>query len=125
MAESSVALSDGSILIGTRDTMLALYKDSKIFSFGSVTTAGGIHSMDITPDGVVYGVLGRDLGVGMLFSFTKEYGINLLGLLPEVVAESGRNAAIYRPSTLSVSPSGKYLAVGGSDEMGGVVVITL
>ena len=34
-----------------------------------------------------------------------------------------RNVAPFRP--LAVSPDGRYLAVGGEDEMGGVTVITL
>ena len=63
--------------------------------------------------------------VGQIFSYTEENGIELLGLVPEVTAQNGRNAAIYRPSTLAISGDGKYLAIGGADEMGGIVILTL
>ena len=40
-------------------------------------------------------------------------------------AENGRNVAMFRPTTLALSPDGKFLAVGGTDELAGVVVMKL
>lgn len=124
-AAAAVTLPSGAVLVGTADTMLARIEDGRVFSLGAVTTAGGVHAMDITPDGTVYGVAGHPLGVGQLFRYTEAKGVELLGLLPECFAEGGRNVALFRPTTLSISPDGKYMAVGGEDEMGGVTVITL
>lgn len=121
----SIALKDGSVLVGTHDTMLARIENKHVFSLGQVCTAGGVHSLDATKDGRIYGVAGHKLGVGQLFTYTIEDGVKLLGLIPEAPAENGRNVAIYRPVTLAISPDGRYLAVGGSDEIGGVVVLTL
>jgi WD40 repeat protein len=122
-AESSVRLSDSRILVGTRDSMLALIDGDKVFSLGCVSAPGGIHSLDVTPNGTVYGIASHKLGVGQLFKFTVDGGVELIGLVPEALADSGRNVSIYRPTTLSISPDGKYLAIGGADEVGGVVII--
>lgn len=124
-AEASVALPDGSILAGTHDTMLAKITNGKVFNLGQVCSAGGIHQLDVAPDGTVWGIAGHKEGTGQLFTYDEEGGINLLGKIPEAFAENGRNVALFRPTTLAISPDGKYLAVGGEDEMGGIVVLTL
>lgn len=125
VAESSVKLQDGRILVGTRDSMLAILDGEKVFSLGCVSAPGGIHSLDITKGGTVYGIASHKLGVGQLFKFTPECGIEQLGLVPEALADNGRNVSIYRPTTLSVSPDGKHLAIGGADEAGGIVIIPI
>jgi hypothetical protein len=124
-ATAAVLLPSGAMLVGTADSMLALVKDGKVFSLGAVTACGGIHAMDITPNGTVYGVAGHPLGVGQMFRYTEDEGLELLGLVPECFAEGGRNVALFRPTTLKISPSGRYMAIGGEDELGGVTLITL
>jgi hypothetical protein len=124
-AESSVRLKSGKILVGTCDSMLAIVSEKQVFSLGCVSAPGGIHALDITPDGTVYGVAGHRLGVGQLFKFTEKTGLELVGLVPEAFADNGRNVSIYHPTTLKISPDGKHLAIGGADEMGGVVILPL
>ena len=124
-AESSVTLPNGAVVAGTHDTMLAYIKDGKVYSLGQVCSAGGVHSLDVAPDGTVWGVAGHDLGVGQIFTFRPEEGVKLMGLVPEAFAENGRNVAIYRPKTVAVSPGGNYVAIGGADEISGVVVLKI
>ena len=122
-AEASVALPDGSIVVGTKDTILARIDGEHVFGLGQVCTAGGVHSLACDATGRVWGVAGHDRGVGQIFTYTVTDGVQLLGICPEVKAESGRNVSIYRPVTLALSPNGRYLAIGGADELGGVVVL--
>lgn len=124
-AASGIKLADGSILVGTKDTMLAVINGDKVFSLGQVCSAGAVHSLDIAPDGKIYGVAGHPLGVGQLFTYSHDEGLRLLGLLPEAPAKGGRQVALYQPTTLAISPDGKYLAVGGDDEIGGVIILAL
>jgi hypothetical protein len=70
----------------------------------------------------VWGVSGHDQGVGMVFNWTDKGGVNVLGLTPDVKAENGRNVHIYTPTVVAVSPDGRYVAVGGADELAGAVV---
>ncbi len=125
VAESSVQLADGSIVVGTEDTMLAHIHGDKVFSLGQVCTAGGIHELDVAPDGKVWGIAGHAEGTGQLFTYDQESGVTLLGKIPFAFAENGRNVAMFRPTTLALSPDGKFLAVGGTDELAGVVVMKL
>ena len=122
---ASIKLPDESLLVGTKDTMLAKLCNGHVYSLGQVCSAGAVHALDLAPNGTVWGVAGHPQGVGQLFTYTEENGLTLLGLLPEAFAENGRNVAIYRPTTLAISPDGTYLAVGGADEISGVVLLTL
>lgn len=124
-AESSVELADGSILVGTGDTMLAVVRNGRVFSLGQVCSAGGVHSLTALPDGTAYGVAGHSLGTGQIFKYSPEGGVTSMGMVPEVFSECGRCVGIYRPAAIAVSPNGKYLAIGGADEMSGVVVLEL
>lgn len=123
-AESSITLADGRVLIGTRDGMLALIDGERVFSLGQITTAGGVHSLSRSTDGRVWGVAGHAEGCGTIFTYSDECGITLLGITPEAFAENRRNVCIYRPTVISVSPDGHYVAVAGDDEIGGAVIFT-
>ena len=119
VAEASVK-SGECVYVGTRDTVLARIKDGRVFSFGQVISAGGIHSLDAAPDGAVY-----NEGCGTIFRCTEEGGLELLGIIPEAFSENGRNVCIYRPTVIAVSPDGRHIAVGGADEIGGAVILKI
>lgn len=124
--ESWARLSDGSWLIGTHDDMVAHVSGGSVRNEGALSTSGGVHALVAAPDGkTVYGVAGHDRGCGIIFRWTRETGVEQLGLVPEAKAENGRSVAIYRPTAIAVSPSGRYLAVGGADEVSGVAVLEL
>jgi len=124
-AESSVKMPDGCIFVGTKDTMTCLVDGEKVFGLGQVCSGGGVHSLDCTADGKVWGVAGHAEACGQVFTYSKEEGLILRGIVPEVYASCGRNVTCYRPTTLALSPSGRYLAIGGADELGGVVVLDI
>lgn len=122
-AEASVKLPDGRIFVGTKDGMLAVINcDGSVLSLGGLQTGGGVHSLDVAPNGTVWGVSGHDQGIGMVFNWTDKGGVNVLGLTPDVKAENGRNVHIYTPLVIAVSPDGRHVAVGGADELAGAVV---
>jgi len=126
VAESSVALADGSIVVGTKDMMLCRIKDNHVFGLGAVTTSGGVHCLSVTPDGMtVYGVAGYELGRGDIFRYNEKDGLHWLGAVPITPSPTGRQLVSFRPWVCEVSPDGKYLAIGALDEMSGVVVFTL
>ena len=83
-----------------------------------------MHSLSRSPDGKVWGVAGHAEGCGTIFTYSDECGITLLGITPEAFAENRRNVCIYRPTVISVSPDGHYVAVAGDDEIGGAVIFT-
>ena len=124
--ESWARLADGTWLVGTHDDMVAHVSGKTVRSEGALATSGGVHALVAAPDGkTVYGVAGHDRGCGIIFRWTRETGVEQLGILPEAKADNGRNVAIYRPTTIAISPSGRHLAVGGADEVAGVAVLTL
>ncbi|MBQ3529161.1 MAG: hypothetical protein IJA47_01560 [Oscillospiraceae bacterium] len=125
-AESSVKMPDGSIFVGTKDTMVCLIKGDKVFGLGQVCSGGGVHSLDCTADGKVWGVAGHAEACGQVFSYSKDEGLVLRGIVPEVrMPNYGRIVTCYRPTTLALSPNGRYLAIGAADELGGVVVLDI
>ena len=123
---SWAALADGGFLVGTGDDTLAYVKDGKVRSEGALSTSGPVHALAAAPDGkTVYGVAGHDRGCGIIFRWTKDGGTEQMGLVPETKAANGRNVCIYRPKCIAVSPCGRFLAVGGDDEVAGVSVLVL
>ena len=124
-AEASVKMPDGSIFVGTQDTMVCLVDGEKVFGLGQVCSGGGVHSLDCTADGKVWGVAGHAEACGQVFTYSKEEGLILRGIVPEAFSPCGRNVTCYRPTTVALSPNGRYLAIGGADELGGVIVLDI
>ena len=129
-ASAAAILADGSMLAGTHDGMLAhvsrtalKLQGGDVRNEGGVMTGGPVHRLALSPDGeTVWGVSGHDQGLGSVFMWSRRDGLRLLGLPPDVAADSGRNVHVYKTTTIAVSPDGAYVAVGGTDELGGVVV---
>ena len=123
-ANASVKMNDCSVIVGTKDLMLAKIKDNKVKSLGAVTPCGSVNSLVACGD-TVYGVAGYPKGPANMFRYDDENGIEQLGYVPTAFAKNGRKVNIFNATTLSLSPDNKYLAVGGADELSGVIVIKL
>lgn len=124
--EASVTLGDGSSIVGTKDMMLAHVIGTKVKSLGAVTPCGPVRSLAVTPDGsTVYGIAGYEKGATNLFRYDEENGIIQLGYVPTAFAGNGRNVCIFNATTIAMSPDGKHLAIGGADELSGVIILSL
>ncbi len=123
-ANASVKMDDDSVVVGTKDMMLAKIKDGKVKSLGAVTTCGGVNSLVCTGD-TVYGVAGYEKGACNMFKYDDENGVEQLGYVPKVFAKNGRNVCIFNATTMEISPDKTRIAIGGADELSGVIVIKL
>ena len=90
-------------------------KDLFVLVRTSNPSSSELQMLDLADGKKVYGVAGYPRGIGNWFSYDNENGVELLGYIPDVFAENGRNVCILHPTTIAISPSGKYIAVGGSD----------
>ena len=123
-ANASVKMDDGSIIVGTKDMMLAKIKEGKVKSLGAVTPCGSVNSL-VRAGKYVYGVAGYEKGACNMFRYDDECGIEQLGYVPKAFAPNGRNVCIFNATTMEISPDGNYLAIGGVDELSGVIVLKL
>jgi len=123
-ANASECLSDGSVIVGTKDIMLAKIKDGKVTNLGMATTCGSVNSL-VNVNDIIYGVAGYPKGACNLFKYDGENGIQQLGYVPTAFADNGRKVCIFNATTLAVSPDKTQIAIGGADELSGVIIITL
>jgi sugar lactone lactonase YvrE len=122
-ATAAVKMGDGSTLIGTSDAMLALYKDGKVFSLGAAAPYGPIHAMATAADGRrVYGVASYPKDLGSIFSFDAEEGLKWLGRLSMYTVQGDGFADSTEPTTVAVSPDGRFVAFGVIDRLGVVYI---
>jgi len=124
IVNASVKTDDGSIYVGTKDMMLAKINNGKVKSLGAVTTCGSINSL-VAVGNTVYGIAGYPKGGCNMFKYDDENGVEQLGYVPTAFAQNGRNVCIFNATTMELSPDKKYLAIGGADELSGVVIIKL
>ncbi len=120
VATASAALYDGSVLVGTKDGMLAIVKNGKVFSLGAVCNDGAVHAMAATPDGKrIFGVAGDPDSLGVVFSYDVECGVNIGGCVYFFNGDSRERTGVScEPCCVAVSPNGKRLAIGVRDQLG-------
>ena len=104
--------------------MLEKINNGKVKSLGAVTTCGSINSL-VAVGNTVYGIAGYPKGGCNMFKYDDENGVEQLGYVPTAFAQNGRNVCIFNATTMELSPDKKYLAIGGADELSGVVIIKL
>ena len=123
-ANASVKMEDGSVIVGTKDMMLAKIKDGKVKNLGAVTTCGSVNSLVCTGD-TVYGIAGYEKGAANMFKYDDENGVEQLGYVPTAYADNRRNVCIFNATTMALSPDKNRIAIGGADELSGVIIIKL
>lgn len=113
-------MEDGCILIGTKDGMLALVRNGKVFSLGAVCNDGPIHAITVRPDGKkAYGVAGDPDSLGLVFSYDLEEGIALLGHIFFQNGDSREGTGIScEPFCVAYAPDGKRITIGVRDRLG-------
>ena len=119
-------ISGGKKLVGTVDGLLAMIDGNKVFSYGMCGYNGPVRDMAVTPDKkTVYGVAGDPEDLGMVFRFTEDKGLELLGNVFHGSSRLDGIAASNILSAVSVSKDGKKLAIGSADRIGTVYIYNL
>ncbi|MCI8861095.1 MAG: hypothetical protein HFI20_01250 [Lachnospiraceae bacterium] len=125
VVSAAVTVGDKQIA-GTKDGMLAICENGKIFSLGPAVYNGPIRDLSVTPDGKkVFGVGGHEDDMGILFSYDEENGLRWLGHI--TYDSPSPHSSIHCPiiTSCAVSPDGKRLAVGSGDRLGQVIYYSL
>lgn len=113
-----VTMADGSVLVGTKDGMLAKVKDGRVFSLGMACFNGPIHQMTVSADGTrVFGVAGHEMDMGMIFEYDNENGLRWRGRNYVYTAGEPYMSLSSQPVCCALSPNGVWLAVGVADRM--------
>ena len=118
-----VTIASGKKLVGTRDGLLALADGDRVYSLGMCGYNGPIRDMAVTPDGkTVYGVAGDPEDLGMVFRYTDEKGLELLGNIAHPSSKLDGIVASNVLSACCISADGKKLAIGSADRIGTVYI---
>ena len=125
VASACGEMADGGVLVGTKDGMLALVKENKVFALGAVCNDGPIRAIAVDPEGKkAYGVGGDPDSLGMVFSYDLETGLELGGFLYfSDGAGTERIGVSCEPCCIAVSPDGKRVTIGVNDNLGCVYEI--
>lgn len=126
-ATAACRMSDGRLLAGTQDGMLAILSPGRVFSAGSVGLGQPIHALCAFPGGRrALGVAGGKNDLGMVFTYDDEVGLILHGrIFFQDYRSPGVLGASSQPSRVAVSPDGKFAAIAVSDRLTNVYCFEL
>ena len=119
-ASAFAELSGGRTIVGTRDGMLGIVKDGKVFSLGVCSPHGPVHQIVSTGDGLTaYGVAGDPSDLGTVFRYDDENGLTIYGrvLMCDNACIGGLGASC-EPFCLALSSDDRWLVIGARDRMG-------
>lgn len=123
---AETALSGGRKLVGTEDGILCIINGENVFSLGMVGYNGPVRSLTSAPDGkTAYGTAGDEEDLGMLFRYSDDKGLELLGMIQIQTPETDGMLESNILSVCRVSPDGKMLAIGGADRLGTVYIFNI
>ncbi len=124
-AHVTVPLTGGRQLAATEDGMLAIVKEGKAYSLGIVWPNGPVNAMSVTEDlRTVYGVAGDRDDIGVVFKYSDEEGLRILGHAGGFDEICGAFNSPYL-TACAVNGSGTVLAVGAGGRMGCVYLYHL
>jgi hypothetical protein len=109
---------DGSFIVGTKDGLLGMVKDGRVFSLGGVGVNGPVRDLCVNSSKTkLWGVAGGEDDLGMLFTYDDENGLVQIG--PVEGQETGPDkievCKLNVPCAVAVQEDGKILAVGSCD----------
>jgi len=124
---ASIEWNHGRRLVGTRDGMLALInEDSDTYALGPAAPYGPIRGL--TADAarsVAYGIAGDPDGLGTIFRYDDIRGVRQLGRINFEELGGFPPACSNHYSCIALNQDGTMLAIGSSDRLGVVYIVTL
>lgn len=111
--------------VGTEDGMMGILSNGNLFGLGSCPNcSGGVKDVcycDATD--TVYGIIGANHDIGIVFSYNDTQGLKFLGRM-SYTADDGLCASCEL-ECIAVSDDGKFIAVGSKDRLGVLYVLEL
>jgi hypothetical protein len=109
---------DGSTIVGTKDGLLAIVKDGKVYALGGVGACGPVRDLCVNAMGTkLWGVAGDAEDLGMLFTYDDTDGLVQIGPVEgrDIRPQTGERCLLNVPSAVAVYGDGNALAVGSED----------
>jgi len=116
-ASAWASLKNGKKIVGTKDGMLAVVSDDKVYSLGVCALHGPVHEI-VSDRKTAYGVAGDPSDLGTVFSYNEDNGLTIHGRVYIWNANTGGLGASCEPCCLALSKDGTKLAIGARDRQG-------
>jgi hypothetical protein len=117
-ASAEVPWHDGSFIVGTKDGLLSMVKNGRVFSFGGLSTSGPVRDLCVNASKTkLWGVAGDVEDLGMLFTYDDENGLVQIGPIEgqEASPDKIEVCKLNVPCAVAVYGEGSVLAVGSED----------
>ncbi|MGI6336066.1 MAG: hypothetical protein ACOXZM_03285 [Eubacteriales bacterium] len=116
----------GRKLVGTMDGLFAVVTDKNVYSLGNAAAYGPVRCLCTDADcTVAYGTAGDHEDMGYLFTYDDRRGLRQMGIISYNSHGFYGTTQANILTSVALSPDGKTLAVGNSDRMACVHLLTL